>query len=182
MSITKSTIQRQFNVKAHQVEQESSKQAFVVHLPEYKVFVSYTTIVGITHNGDWYFTNEKHSVTTSQQVGAFWASRTYLPEAVFDRCLKGNWGALADYNKSLELQERREQDFKEAYHNCIMYSASVSPELLQLAKALEPKIVNRLVRELIEGLRSDKGATFALHVSSISKKLKIKLNKAIKGA
>lgn len=70
MSVTKKDIMRQFNVEAFHVEQQGSKQLFIVDLPQCCILVSYLTIVGVC-SGVWKLTEERFSSTTTAQTNKF---------------------------------------------------------------------------------------------------------------
>ena len=151
-----------FNVKRHQVEQEGSKQCAVVYLDDNQVFVSYDTVVGFTCSGHWYFTEEKHSVTTSCQVSAFDASRTYLPEDVFSSALGAICNAIAQaiitsHEEHKEVLIKQQTDFNFHYLRG-MEENVVSLHLVALAKQLEEQqgkaTVNRITREAKQALIS----------------------------
>jgi hypothetical protein len=87
MAITKQTIKALFG---GEVEQEGSKQLFVVTYPTYQLLVSYRTIVGYRSEGSWLLTTAKYSRTTSKQLNQFsygektigWIEQEHLIELV----------------------------------------------------------------------------------------------------
>ncbi len=86
MAITKQDIKALFG---GEVQQEGSKQLFVVTYPTYKLLVSYRTIVGYRSQGSWLLTKAKYSTTTSKQLTQFshgktigWIEQEHLEELV----------------------------------------------------------------------------------------------------
>ena len=86
MAITKQAIKALFG---GEVQQEGSKQLFVVTYPTYKLLVSYRTIVGYRSEGTWLLTKAKYSTTTSKQLTQFshgktigWIEQEHLEELV----------------------------------------------------------------------------------------------------
>jgi hypothetical protein len=92
MAITKQAIKALFG---GEVEQEGSKQLFVVTFPTYQLLVSYRTIVGYRSEGTWLLTKAKYSITTARQLTQFasdktigWIEQEHLEELV--RAAQGN--------------------------------------------------------------------------------------------
>jgi hypothetical protein len=86
MSVTKRDIQDRFG---GEVEQVGSKQLFVVTYPDYRLLVSYYTIVGFRSQGAWLLTTAKYSKTTSKQLTQFsrdkligWLEQEHLAELI----------------------------------------------------------------------------------------------------
>ena len=86
MAITKQAIKALFG---GEVEQEGSKQLFVVTYPTYKLLVSYRTVVGYRSQGSWLLTTAKYSTTTSKQLTQFshgktigWIEQEHLEELI----------------------------------------------------------------------------------------------------
>ena len=86
MSVTKKDIKALFG---GEVQQEGSKQLFVVTFPTYQLLVSYLTIVGYRSQGNWLLTKAKYSTTTSKQLTQFshrktidWIEQEHLEELI----------------------------------------------------------------------------------------------------
>ena len=180
-----------FNVARHQVEQEGSKQCAVIYRDSMNYFVSHSTVVGICVGTDWYFTEEKHSVTTSKQVSQFSASKSFLPQDAFDSALSsGSYGlaksVIESYEEKQAVLTKQQTDFTEYYYNG-MHNNEVSLHLVILAAQLLEQqgkaVFNRITREVKAELI---GALVDYEAGSDSKekrynKFKAKFNKALKG-
>jgi hypothetical protein len=71
MTVTKRQIAEQFGIDEPKVCPQGNKQLFIVDALNYRILVSYQTIVGIYLNYTWYITNKKYSVTTERQLNWF---------------------------------------------------------------------------------------------------------------
>lgn len=181
-----------FNVQRHQVEQEGSKQCAVVYLDSGAVFVSYTSIVGFSEGGQWYFTEEKHSVTTSCQVSAFHASREYLPELVFDDARAGDaTNVIAAYNKAVQQRCNLIRNFEDSYYAGMKTDAtpphlvSQAAEMLELNKSLFNRITRETKQNLISNITSEEAHSGNLekryyNLEKRYNKFKAKLTKVMK--
>jgi hypothetical protein len=86
MAITKQDIKALFG---GEVQQEGSKQLFVVTYPNYQLLISYRTMVGYRSEGSWLLTKAKYSTTTSKQLTQFshgktigWIEQEHLEELI----------------------------------------------------------------------------------------------------
>jgi hypothetical protein len=83
MTIKSKDIQLAYNVAPNMVRQVSSKQLFIVDTSYLgRLLVSYKTTIGVFHNGIWYITTKKYSVTTSKQTTQFINSTSFPVERV----------------------------------------------------------------------------------------------------
>jgi len=74
MSVTKKQI-KELYPDAVDIKQYGAKQLFRVMYPNYKLLLSYTTVIGVKDNGElWRFTQEKFSTTTTRQMNYFISS------------------------------------------------------------------------------------------------------------
>ena len=78
MTVTKKDIQLAYNVAPDKVKQVNSKQLFIVDTSYLgRLLVSYKTTIGLFHNGVWFITSEKFSVSTSRQTNQFINSTSF---------------------------------------------------------------------------------------------------------